>query len=183
MRLLFGFKRTEAQHAIKRDKRDSRHGAHNLIPHCSTMRRRMNRWKGGALLFVYDLIACFEIYMHMYIYVYDWIGTIYVVWSGHGTMYSPYCQKMSTRDTRCLHRRTGGRYRCSVPPLWCSLSLFLFVAFICPPFDLCTAAYCYLFFFLLFWFVQNITIAILYTQRVKRSMNVMLLFALVGYFL
>ena len=69
MRLLFGFKRTEAQHAIKRDKRDLRHGAHNLIPHCSTMRRRMNRWKGGALLFVYDLIACFEIYMHMYMYM------------------------------------------------------------------------------------------------------------------
>ena len=91
-------------------------------------------------------------------------------------MYSPYCQKMSTRDTRCLHRRTGGRYRCSVPPLWCSLSLFLFVAFKCPPFDLCTATYCYLFFFLLFWFVQNIIIAILYTQRVKRSMNVMLLY-------
>ena len=121
--------------------------------------------------------------LYAYVYVHDWIGTIYVVWSGHGTMYSPPCQKMSTRDTRCLHRRTGGRYRCSVPPLWCSLSLFLFVAFKCPPFDLCTAAYCYLFFFLLFWFVQNITIAILYTQRVKRSMNVMLLFALVGYFL
>ena len=46
MRLLFGFKRTEAQHAIKRDKRDSRHGAHNLIPHCSTMRRRM--YGGGS---------------------------------------------------------------------------------------------------------------------------------------
>jgi len=46
MRLLFGFKRTEAQHAIKRDKRDLRHGAHNLILHCSTMRRRM--YGGGS---------------------------------------------------------------------------------------------------------------------------------------
>ncbi|PAN04792.1 hypothetical protein PAHAL_1G091500 [Panicum hallii] len=58
MCLLFGFKRTEAQHVIKMDKRDSSHGSHNLIPHCSTTRRRRRRrssftasWDGSSLCY------------------------------------------------------------------------------------------------------------------------------------